>query len=166
MTGAYILPAVKSADSLTVSASSVRANEALRSSESEMRRRGEPSGGSRSRDTVKVYVPDCAGVKAGRTASTSEAESALYDPDGETVGAEAVDMEEGQIILIPLSCENPQSFIASLGQSLKFRDVNLLLWQYSIHKLLHPLTFNVVSLLFSQYSSRIVVHPLTSSLVS
>ncbi len=64
---------MKSADTLTVSAPSVRANEALRSSESERRRRDESSGGVLSSETVKVYVPDCEGVKGGRVARISGA---------------------------------------------------------------------------------------------
>ena len=41
------------------------------SSESERSTRDVPSGGSWSRGTVKVYVPDCVGVKAGMTARIS-----------------------------------------------------------------------------------------------
>ena len=58
-----------------MSASSVGANEALRSSESERRRRNESSGGVLSSETVKEYVPDSSGVKDVRTARIVEAES-------------------------------------------------------------------------------------------
>ena len=53
----------------------MRANEPLRSSESERSTRDDPSGGWRSRETVNVYVPDSSGVKDGRTARIVEAES-------------------------------------------------------------------------------------------
>ena len=97
MTGTYVLPAVKSADRLTVSAPSVRANEALRSSESERRRRDASSGGVLSSETVKEYVPDSSGVKDGRTARIVEAESELVRAAADEA------LEVGQMIVTPPS---------------------------------------------------------------
>ena len=80
-----------------MSAPSVRVNEALRSSESERRRRDASSGGVLSSETVKEYVPDSSGVKDGRTARIVEAES-------ERVRAEADEaVEVGQMTVTPSS---------------------------------------------------------------
>ena len=58
----------------------------------------EPSGGWRSRETVKVYVPDSVGLNDGRTASISRVESDLSNADGVVLKCEAVDdVEEGRI---------------------------------------------------------------------
>ena len=109
---------MKSADSLTVSSSSVRANEALRSSESERRRRDESSGGVLSSETVKVYVPDSAGVKDGRTARIVEAESDLR------AAADEEEEEGGQMIVTPLL--QVTLLLLRLGQLLKFSVVSWL----------------------------------------
>ena len=61
---------MKSAETVTVSGGAARANEPSRSSESARSKSVEPSGGVLSRETVKVYVPETGGVKAGRTART------------------------------------------------------------------------------------------------
>lgn len=70
------------------------------SSESESSTRYEPSGGVLSRDTVNEYVPDCSGVKAGRTARTSGESFAVSDADGEAAKAESLDVvAEYQVIV-------------------------------------------------------------------